>query len=93
MKKFATFLLAAALAISLMACSTVKKFTGQTDNSVLPGTREDILPPEAQTARDPVVTGENKTVQNKSAGNKAECDPEDYSCVPPPVDQESTTAQ
>ncbi len=47
MKKLTTFLLTAALATSLMACSTVKKFTGQRDDSILPGTREDVLPPDA----------------------------------------------
>lgn len=83
MKKLTTFLLAVALATSLMACSTVKKFTGQRDDSILPGTREEILPPEAQTARDPVVTGEKKT----------ECNPDDFDCVPPPIDQESSTVQ
>ena len=89
MKKFSTLLLAAALASSLMACSAVKKLTGQRDDSVLPGTREEILPPEAQTARDPVVTGEKK----------AECKPNDPKCVPPvdqespTIDQESSTAQ
>ena len=89
MKKFSTLLLAAALAVSLMACSAVKKLTGQRDDSILPGTREEILPPEAQTARDPVVTGEKK----------AECKPNDPKCVPPvdqespSIDQESSTAQ
>ncbi len=89
MKKFSTLLLAAALAVSLMACSAVKKLTGQRDDSILPGTREEILPPEAQTARDPVVTGEKK----------AECKPNDPKCVPPvdqespTIDQESSTAQ
>jgi hypothetical protein len=89
MKKLMTFLLIMAFATSLMACSMVKKFTGQRDDSILPGTREEILPPEAQTARDPVVTGEKK----------ADCKPEDPKCPPPAdqeppaIDQESSTAQ
>jgi hypothetical protein len=90
MKKLPTLLLVALLATSLMACSTVKKFTGQQDNSVLPGTREEILTPEQQTARDPDVTGK-KT---------APCNPDDASCATPPgdqeipeIDQESSTAQ
>ena len=89
MKKLTTFLLTAALATSLMACSTVKKFTGQRDDSVLPGTREDVLPPDQQTARDPVVTGEKKAV----------CNPDDIECIAPVdqeasgIDQESSTAQ
>ena len=89
MKKLTTFLAITLLATSLMACSIAKKFTGQRDDSILPGTREEILPPEAQTARDPVVTGEKK----------AECKPEDPKCVPPAdeeppaINQESSTAQ
>ena len=82
MKKLTTFLLAAAFATSLMACSTVKKLTGQSDDSILPGNREEILPPESQTARDPGVTGK-----------KAEpCNPDDIECIAP-IDQESSTAQ
>lgn len=90
MKKFPTLLLMALLATSLMACSTVKRFTGQQDNSILPGTREEILTPEQQTARDPDVTGKKK----------APCSPDDASCNTPPgdqetpeIDQESSTAQ
>lgn len=91
MKKLPTLLLMALLATSLMACSTVKKFTGQQDNSILPGNREEILTPEQQTARDPDVTGK-KT---------APCSPDDASCATPPpsdqetpdIDQESSTAQ
>ena len=90
MKKLTTFLLVIAFATSLMACSMVKKFTGQRDDSILPGTREEILPPEAQTARDPVVTGEQK---------KEKCKPDDIECIAPVdqeasgIDQESSTAQ
>ena len=90
MKKLSTLLLAALLATSLMACSTVKRFTGQQDNSVLPGDREDILTPDQQTARDPDVTGKNKVP----------CNPDDASCATPPgdqetpeIDQDSSTAQ
>jgi hypothetical protein len=90
MKKLPTLLLVALLATSLMACSTVKKFTGQRDDSVLPGSREDILTPEQQTARDPEVTG----------AKTAPCNPDDASCATPPsdqeapeIDQESSTAQ
>ena len=90
MKKLPTLLLVALLATSLMACNTVKKITGQRDDSVLPGSREEILTPEQQTARDPDVTG--KTT--------APCNPDDASCATPPsdqetpeIDQESSTAQ
>ena len=91
MKKLPTLLLMALLATSLMACSTVKKITGQRDDSILPGSREEILTPEQQTARDPEVMG-TKT---------APCSPDDASCATPPpsdqeiseIDQEASTAQ
>ena len=90
MKELPTLLLMGLLATSLVACSTVKKFTGQRDDSILPGSREEILTPEQQTARDPDVTGK-KT---------APCNPDDASCATPPsdqetpeIDQESSTAQ
>jgi hypothetical protein len=90
MKKLPIFVIMAVLASSLMACSTVKRFTGEQDNSVLPGTREEILTPDQQTARDPEVTG-NKT---------APCNPDDIDCITPSsetdsseIDQESSTAQ
>ena len=91
MKKLPTLLLMALLATSLMACSTVKKFTGQRDDSVLPGSREEILTPDQQTAQNPDVMGK-KT---------APCSPDDASCATPPpsdqetsdIDQESSTAQ
>jgi len=90
MKKLSTFLIVALLATSLMACSTVKKFTGQRDDSILPGNREEILPPDQQTARDPEVTGKNT----------APCNPDDIDCIAPTsepdpsdIDQESSTAQ
>jgi hypothetical protein len=80
MKKLPIFVIMTVLATSLMACSTVKRFTGEQDNSVLPGTREEILPPDQQTARDPEVTG-NKT---------APCNPDDIDCVVPSGDQETS---
>jgi hypothetical protein len=38
------FALAASLALT--GCSTIKKFTGQRDDTVLPGSREGVLPPQ-----------------------------------------------
>jgi hypothetical protein len=90
MKKLPTLLLMALLATPLTACNTVKKFTGQRDDSILPGNREDILTPEQQTAQDPEVLGK-KTVP---------CSPDDLNCADPlgdseapEIDQESSTAQ
>lgn len=82
MRKLTTVFLVVALGLSVAACSQMKRLTGQTDDTVLPGAREDILPPEAQTARDPEVTGDKAT----------ECKTDDPDCIAP-VDQEASTAQ
>lgn len=44
--------------VGLGGCTSIKKITGQTTDTVLPGQREDILASDQQTARDPVVTGQ-----------------------------------
>lgn len=45
------------LSLALAGCTTLKKVTGQTNDTILPGSREDVLPPDQQTARDPAVIG------------------------------------
>lgn len=45
------------LSLSLAGCASLKRVTGQTNDTILPGAREDVLPPDQQTARDPAVTG------------------------------------
>ena len=50
-------LLVFVVSLSLAGCTSFKKMTGQTNDTVLPGAREDILPPDQQTARDPAITG------------------------------------
>jgi hypothetical protein len=52
-----TVFLVLALSLTMAGCTTMKKITGQTNDTILPGPREDILPPDQQTARDPNVTG------------------------------------
>ena len=51
-----TVFLVLALSLTMAGCTTLKKVTGQTNDTVLPGQREDILPPDQQTARDPAIT-------------------------------------
>ncbi len=82
MKKLSILLFLAALGISVLGCNSVKKMTGQMDDTVLPGQREDILPPDAQTAKDPAVNGKTPY----------KCAKDDLNCVAP-VDQESSTPQ
>jgi hypothetical protein len=45
------------LTLSLVGCTSLKKVTGQTNDTILPGAREDVLPPDQTTARDPSITG------------------------------------
>jgi hypothetical protein len=52
-----TVFLVLALSLTVAGCTTMKKLTGQTNDTVLPGPREEVLPPDQQTARDPNVTG------------------------------------
>jgi hypothetical protein len=47
-----------AVAMLLTACSGAKKLFNKNDDSVLQGQREEVLPPDQQTARDPAVTGD-----------------------------------
>jgi hypothetical protein len=53
-----------AVAPVLAGCGALKKFTGKRDDTVLPGEREDVLPPEQQRNAKP---GADK--------NEAPCDP------------------
>ncbi len=47
------------LSLSLLAgCTTLKRATGQIDDTVLPGQRQEVLPPDQQQARDPSITGQ-----------------------------------
>lgn len=57
-------ILIAVVAVAVLSgCTTLKKVTGQQNDTVLPGAREDILPPDQQTARDPIVTGQPQMQQ------------------------------
>jgi hypothetical protein len=52
------------VAATLAGCGTLKKFTGQRDDTILPGEREDVLSPEQQRNKRP---GADK--------NQEPCDP------------------
>ena len=52
-------LIIASLSLALLAgCSTIKRATGQIDDTVLPGQRQEVLSPDQQQARDPAITGQ-----------------------------------
>lgn len=74
-------LLTAVAATGLAGCSQVKRLTGQNDNTVLPGEREPILPPDQTTGRSPDIKRSGSS--NSTAPNDLgpACDPEtDINC-------------
>lgn len=85
-----------AVSAALGGCSTFKKLTGKKDDTVLPGQREDILPPDQYTSKsedlNPPADGgaapapAPAPAQQQAAPPAATaCDPEtDPDCAPPP---------
>jgi hypothetical protein len=73
------FALIMCLALALAGCSTLKKVTGQSNDTVLPGQREEIIPDDQKTARDPIVAGQGQ-VQSQAPADVS--DPAD---VPAPA--------
>jgi hypothetical protein len=77
--------LAAFAAVVLSGCSTINSLTGQTDNTVLPGKREDAVPGRTQFPDKPdanVGAPPTSTVSGSGADD-AYCAPDDASCKPP----------
>lgn len=85
-------LLAASAALG--GCSTFKRLTGKSNDTVLPGQREDILPPDQYTAKsedlnppaaDSAAPAPQPAPQQSTAPATLECDPAvDPDCAPPP---------
>jgi hypothetical protein len=88
-----------ALSIALQGCTSIKGLFSSNDNTVLPGSRESVLPPDQQTARDPIVTGEEQQ-QAQTGGEPpdagGDCRLNDPTCDPgatSDIDQEAGSAQ
>jgi uncharacterized protein YceK len=80
MKPGRKLILALAASILLSGCGTLNSLTGQTDNTVLPGQREDAIPgrtkfPEKQDVARADAPG--------SANAETYCAPGDAACKPP----------
>lgn len=86
-------LLAASAALG--GCSTFKKLTGKNNDTVLPGQREEILPPDQYTAKsedlNPPAEGgavpppEPAPAPQQTTAPNTDCDPSiDPECEPPP---------
>lgn len=88
-----TFLALVPVAAVLGGCSKLKKLTGQTNDTVLPGQREDILPPDqhkaqkedidADPAAEPPVQQTPPATTTIKKSSDGVCDPEaDPDCAP-----------
>lgn len=82
--------LAAFAAALLSGCSTINSLTGQIDNTVLPGQREDAVPGRTQFPDKPdtnvgTAAPEGSATSSGSTEGNAEvyCAPDDPSCKPP----------
>jgi major membrane immunogen (membrane-anchored lipoprotein) len=62
------------LSVALAGCSTLKKVTGQSNDTVLQGQREEIIPDDQKTARDPIVAGQDQAI--------VPCNPKKQLCPP-----------
>ncbi len=96
MTKAPRILVAVAALTVLAGCSTINNLTGQTDNTVLPGQREDAIPGRSQfperndveTASTSPGTPAEQDVQQRpidqDAGStaQAKCQPGDPGCEP-----------
>lgn len=94
-RRNANLMLALAFAAALSGCASIKRATGQLDDTVLPGQRENVLPPEQQQARDPSVTGKSTAsgtgdgslsgddgvADDSLQGEQAECLPDEPNCI------------
>jgi hypothetical protein len=83
-------LFAAAATALLAGCGALNNLTGQTDNTVLPGQREDAIPgrsqfPERQDVAvgSPSGSGASSGAGASSATNETYCGPDDPACKPP----------
>ncbi len=96
---FQRLVLVVAVAAALQGCTSVKNIFGGNDDRVLPGDRENVLPPDQQTARDPLITGQQNPDFPQDATTPpadqpitdGDCKLNDPNCVPP-VDQEAGPA-
>ena len=77
------FIVIMCLALALTGCASLKKVTGQTNDTVLPGQREEIIPPDQMTAKDPIVAGQGQANADVPADTPVvPCNPKKQLCPP-----------
>lgn len=78
------------LALSLSGCTKLSRITGSTNDTVLPGNREQIIPEDQKTAKDPIVDGQAQAqaddtivepVPATPVAPKVPCDPKKKICT------------
>ncbi len=71
------------LGVALAGCSTLKKVTGQSNDTVLPGQREEIIPDDQKTAKDPIVAGQGQASADVPTDEPVvPCNPKKQLCPP-----------
>lgn len=77
-------LFAATAIVMLSGCSSVNNLLGQSDNTVLPGQREDAIPgrPSFPEKKD-VATGSTSNPGTGTGTSGTYCAPDDPGCKPP----------
>jgi hypothetical protein len=78
-------LIAAACAgLMLSGCGALNSLTGQTDNTVLPGQREDAIPGRSKFPENKdVAAGSSAGTSTSAATDETYCAPDDPACKPP----------
>jgi hypothetical protein len=85
MTRAVRLLLGVAAVALLSGCGTLNSLTGQTDNTVLPGQREDAIPgrPKFPEKQDVAVGSGSTTASGAAASDETYCAPDDPACKPP----------
>lgn len=79
----------ALLATALASCSAIDRLTGQNDNTVLPGTREEAIPGQASFPTEP-AGGQTATADSAQPRAETLAAPEDQPAACP-VDEPNCT--
>ncbi len=84
MRLTSTLLAVACTGFLLSGCGTLNSLTGQTDNTVLPGQREDAIPGRTQfPEKQDVAVGSSSGASGTSDNSETYCAPDDPACKPP----------
>ncbi len=80
MRTLSTVLLAGVVILTLSGCSSIKKLTGQRNDNVLPGQREEILSSDQTKAQNPDVLNKDTAGTPGDIEDPIPCDPAVEAC-------------